>query len=399
MADNNTNRVARPRKRGKKKPFETRDTKRFSDTPRERKPRSLTLQIQHAVHLSRLPPELKHLLLTYAFWAHNDTGVGWTGQARMAAYLGIKPRALRDRLSAINDHADSPVRVDRSAKYGGVHGRTSDTYTLVLIPAIVERDRAAWDAAFPRKGKAAKPTPCECWKIDDYTGEGEGYVGTGACSHARMAGHDAWVFEGTLRYGRHTLPVTARVAAECGPDLEKYCTECYPDVAIKRQPTAARDGNSSGSPQHQNAGSSGSPQHETAPLAAAHCLVSSQVHDVGVNQEKEPLFRAAPESPPEVASEETSKGPPSPPPEPQPSPLTLPPNWCPPHDADAAKVEDFRAAFAPGALELVEDPDDHAPVVVDWPATFKKWTPDWQRVVITAGTGFALREVRPTAAA
>jgi hypothetical protein len=83
-----------------------------------------------------LPTKLRHMILTYALHANSKTGVGFTGQEKMAGYLGISVKTLQRQLKQLDELGDAvPVRIERKARFKARRqGRTSDSYRLVLMP-------------------------------------------------------------------------------------------------------------------------------------------------------------------------------------------------------------------------------------------------------------------------
>jgi len=99
--------------------------------------RSYTLQISHAVCKSRLPPHLRHLLLTLALLADSRTGTGYHGQPHIAKAMGVSDKTLRKyftELEALDRGGATPVRItrQRQGRPDGT-GRSSDKWTLVPI--------------------------------------------------------------------------------------------------------------------------------------------------------------------------------------------------------------------------------------------------------------------------
>jgi hypothetical protein len=94
---------------------------------------------------SSLPSELRHLIHVLSVAGDGQTGIGWTGQARLSAYLGVSDRTLRRwlaELDALAAAGKSPVHVERTGSYGDIHGRGSDTYRLVLVAPSDQADTA-----------------------------------------------------------------------------------------------------------------------------------------------------------------------------------------------------------------------------------------------------------------
>lgn len=128
--------------------------------------RSLSLQVMHAACGSELPSELRHLLLVLALLGNSESGVGWSGQDRIARALGVSDRELRRLLVALDQAASeaglevrergekgkpwrprvvhSPVRVvrRRRGREGG-KGRSSDDWRLELLPNLNRTESSA----------------------------------------------------------------------------------------------------------------------------------------------------------------------------------------------------------------------------------------------------------------
>jgi hypothetical protein len=92
--------------------------------------RPLTLRAMLAADCSSLPARLRHLIHVLALHADNTTGRGLTGQRRLARYMGVSDRHVRNLLSELEvawAAGDSPVGVLRESRF-----LNSDRYTLVI---------------------------------------------------------------------------------------------------------------------------------------------------------------------------------------------------------------------------------------------------------------------------
>jgi hypothetical protein len=92
--------------------------------------RPLTLRAMLAADCSALPARLRHLIHVLALHADNTTGRGLTGQKRLARYLGVSDRHVRNLLAELEKEwqaGRSPVGVLREGRW-----LNSDRYTLVV---------------------------------------------------------------------------------------------------------------------------------------------------------------------------------------------------------------------------------------------------------------------------